>query len=121
MQCLASPRSSRIEHVRGELVRVSALALYVVVILLPIFFPQLALGQTSETVLATVNGKPITQKEVDASVATRVMPLQQQLYALRKVALENLISRILLEDEAAKRKITVEELRRVLLDGPINI
>ena len=126
MHCLASPRSSTIEHVLwekafAEFARVSAFALYVVLISLPIFHPPVALGQTSETVLATVNGNPITQKEVDDSVAARVLPLHQQLYALRKVALENLITKLLLEGEAAKRKITVEELRKGLLDGPINI
>ena len=40
--------------------------------------------------LASVNGVEITLKQVDDSVAARIYPLQQQLYAIRKAALENL-------------------------------
>ncbi len=64
-----------------------------------IFFVVIAVarGQTPETVVASVNGVPITQKQVDDSIATRIYPLQQQLYAIRKAALENLIVSRLLE------------------------
>ena len=50
-------------------------------------------GQTPETVLASVNNIEITQKQVDDSVAAQIYPLQQQLYAIRKAALENLVTR----------------------------
>jgi hypothetical protein len=79
------------------------------------------LGQTPETVLASVNGSEITQKQVDDSVAARIYPLQQQLYAIRKAALENLITTRLLEIEATARSISIEELRRQLTLGEINV
>jgi len=80
-----------------------------------------AVAQTPETVVASVNGSDITQKQVDESVAARIYPLQQQLYAIRKAALDNLITSRILEREAAARSISIEELRRQLTLGEINV
>src|SRR5215211_9334079 len=80
-----------------------------------------ASGQAPEAVVASVNNIEITQKQVDDSVATRIYPLQQQLYAIRKAALENLITTRLLEIEATARSISIEELRRQLTLGEINV
>jgi protein-disulfide isomerase len=90
-------------------------------VLLTLLLTATAVGQTPETVMASVNGREITVKEVDDSVAARIYPLQQQLYAVRKVALENLIISKLLETEAKARNISVEELRKQLMVGPINV
>ncbi|HSE18363.1 MAG TPA: thioredoxin domain-containing protein [Pyrinomonadaceae bacterium] len=78
-------------------------------------------AQTPETVLATVNNIEITQKQVDDAVATQIYPLQQQLYAIRKAALENLITTKILESEAASRRISLDELRRQLTLGEVNV
>jgi predicted DsbA family dithiol-disulfide isomerase len=78
-------------------------------------------AQTPETVLATVNNIEITQKQVDDPIAAKIYPLQQQLYAIRKAALENLITTKLLENEAAARRISIEELRRQLTLGEIEV
>jgi predicted DsbA family dithiol-disulfide isomerase len=80
-----------------------------------------AQGQAPDTVVASVNGTAITQKQLDDSIATRIYPLQQQLYAIRKAALENLVVSRLLEVEARARGVTVEELRRQLTQGEINV
>ena len=80
-----------------------------------------ALGQTPDVVLASVNGTEITLAQVDESVAARIYPLQQQLYAIRKAALENLVTSKLLENEAAARGISIDELRRQLTVGEINV
>lgn len=77
-------------------------------------------AQSGEAV-AVVNGRRITQQEVDDSVISQLFPLQQQIYALRKSALENLITRAILEDEAQKRGITVEELRKQLTAGKTEV
>lgn len=74
-----------------------------------------------DTVVASVNNLEITQKQVDESVATRIYPLQQQLYAIRKAALENLVTTKILESEATARGISIEELRRQLTLGEINV
>jgi len=81
----------------------------------------IARGQTPETIVGSVNGVPITQKQVDDSIATRIYPLQQQLYAIRKVALENLIVSRLLQAEALARSVSVDELRRQLTQGAITV
>ena len=47
--------------------------------------------------------------------------LQQQIFALRKVALENLISRKVLESEAARRSLSLEALKKALLAGPVDV
>ena len=78
-------------------------------------------GQTPETVLASVNGVEITLKQVDDSVAARIYPLQQQLYAIRKATLDNLVTSKLLESEAAARRTSLDELRRQLTAGEINV
>jgi protein-disulfide isomerase len=78
-------------------------------------------AQAPETVLATVNGKEITLKQVDESLASSILPLQQQLYAIRKVALDNLITARILETEARAQGVALEELRRRLTGGEINV
>jgi len=80
-----------------------------------------ALGQTPETVVASVNNIEITQKQVDDSVSVRIYPLQQQLYAIRKAALENLVTTRILESEARARGVSIEELRRQLTLGEIKV
>lgn len=62
-------------------------------------------SQTADPVVARVNGVTITQKQVDDSVIPQLFPLEQQIYAIRKTALENLVVRVLLESEAKKRGI----------------
>jgi hypothetical protein len=79
------------------------------------------LGQTPDTVLATVNNTEITQKQVDDLVATKIFPLQQQLYAMRKAALENLVTTRLLESEAKSRGMSIDELRRQLTRGDVDV
>src|SRR5204863_10130635 len=78
-------------------------------------------AQTTDTVVASVDGHDVTQKQVDDSVAARIYPLQQQLYAIRKAALDNLITSRILENEAAAQRISTEELRRQLTLGEINV
>lgn len=91
------------------------------IVLFIVLFGVSARAQTPETVLARVNNVEIFLKEVDDSVATQIYPLQQQLYAIRKAALENLVTRRILESEAAARGIAVEELRKQLTHGEINV
>lgn len=78
-------------------------------------------GQTDDAVVAIVNGRRITQKEVDISVVSKVLPLEEQIYALRKTALENLVLRAVLEDEAKKRGVSIEELRKQLTAEKVEV
>ena len=78
-------------------------------------------AQGADEVVAVVNGRRITQKEVDDSAVSQLFPLEQQLYAIRKLALENLIIRAILEGEAKKRSTSVEELRQQLSAGEVKV
>lgn len=80
-----------------------------------------ALAQDDSQVLAVVNGKGITTNEIDSAIVSQLLPLQQQIYALRKAALENLIIRAVLENEAEKRGVSVEELRKRLSAGSVEV
>lgn len=81
----------------------------------------LTFGQAQDVPVATVNGRSITQREVDSLVVAQTLPLEEKLYAIRKAALENLITSRVLEDEATKRGILVGELRRQLAAGEVEV
>ena len=89
--------------------------------LLLVLFAVSALAQSPDPVLGSVNNIEITQKQVDDSIASRIYPLEQQLYAIRKAALENLVTTRILESEAAVRQISIDELRRQLTLGEISV
>ena len=80
-----------------------------------------ALAQNGERVLADVNGRQIKQRDVDALVLPQIMPLEEQLYSIRQVALENLIVSAILEGEAKSQKIPLDLLRRKLSAGSVEI
>jgi predicted DsbA family dithiol-disulfide isomerase len=84
-------------------------------------FASISLGQERTSVAAIVDGRTITHGEVDESIANKVFALQQQLFALRKAALNNLISRRLLEGEATRKQLSVDELKRQMLDGSVSV
>lgn len=81
----------------------------------------MAFAQEPESVVATVNGTEITLKQVDETVLSAIYPLQQQLYAIRRVALDNLITARLLEAEARSQGVSIEELRERLTRGEIKV
>lgn len=80
-----------------------------------------AFAQEPDAVVATVNGTEIMMKQVDETVLSAIYPLQQQLYAIRKVALDNLITARLLEAEARSQGISIDELRQRFTRGEINV
>jgi protein-disulfide isomerase len=79
------------------------------------------LAQSADRVVAMVNGKAIRQADVDNLQIAQVMPLEEQLYAIRKAALENLVVSLLLEEEASRRGVSLEELRKILTAGNIEV
>ena len=61
-------------------------------------------------VFATVNGKNITSGDIEDSLRPLVFSVQEEVYNLRKRALDLKINDILLEAEAQKRKVTTGAL-----------
>lgn len=101
-----------------RLASLQSLKIILVLALCPCAF---SFAQTADNVVAVVDGREIRQREVDELLIAQVMPLQQQLYALRKAAVENLVTTALLEAEARKRNMSLEELRRVLTSGHVSV
>lgn len=85
-----------------------------------LFLASVVSAQDSQ-VLASVGDKVITLKEIDETTFAQIFPLQQRIYAIRKAALENQITRIVLENEARRRGISVEELNRILTDVKVDV
>lgn len=77
--------------------------------------------QDSRKIAAVVNGRNIMLEELDNAMISEIFGLEQQIYSLRKAALENLVSKITLEGEARRKGIAVEELRRQLTAGKVEI
>jgi len=75
---------------------------------------QTAAAGAGADVLAVVNGRAITEGEVDERLGSKIYGLQNKLYQLRKKALDEIIGERLLEQEAKGRGLTAEELRRQL-------
>jgi len=63
-------------------------------------------------VVAEVDGQKITAAELDRHAAGELARLRDQEYEIRKTALEDLISRRLMEKQAAAKGITTDELVR---------
>jgi protein-disulfide isomerase len=73
----------------------------------------------AESGVAVIGKQTISQAELDQAVGTRLMRLRTEEYNIRKTALDDLIAERLLAAEAAKRKITVEELLKTEVGGKI--
>jgi len=80
-----------------------------------------AYAQSANPVVAVVNGKNVTESDVDDSITAQLHPLKEQIYALRKAALENLVTRRILEDAARKKGISIDELKRQLTVGKVHV
>jgi protein-disulfide isomerase len=59
---------------------------------------------------AEVDGVPIMTADVDAKLGNNLAQLQQQIFALRQKQLDTMIDQKLLEDESAKRGVTIAAL-----------
>ena len=99
---------------------------FLFILLLHSHFAAFGYGQSpppdsERRVLAVVNGKTLTEQQVDESIGQEVYRVQQQLYLLRKQALNNLINRTVLEDEARARGTDVTSLTKRLLPAIVEI
>lgn len=75
-----------------------------------------------QEIVAVINGsKLVTEKEIDETIGLQLYSLQERIYNLRKKALEDFIVQILLKEEASKRGVTDEELRRQLMPYKVDV
>jgi protein-disulfide isomerase len=76
-------------------------------------------GQDSQTIVAKVGEQTITEQEIDEIASGQIYSLQQQLFALRKATLTNLITKKILEREASRQTLSVDELKNKWMSGPV--
>ncbi len=76
---------------------------------------------TSKVIVAVVDGHEITEADVDDAAVVKVYDLEQQLYAVRKAALDNLIAHAVLEAEATRLHISVNQLKKQMSAGPVQV
>jgi protein-disulfide isomerase len=69
--------------------------------------------------VATINGEAVTQAQLDEAVGSRLMRIRTEEYQMRRAVLDQLIADRLLAAEAAKRRITVDELLRVEVEAKV--
>jgi len=67
---------------------------------------------------AIVYGRAVTMEDVDRPMAAKIHALEQQIFALRRSSLENLIARMVLEETARERGMSFEELKTELSGPP---
>jgi len=69
--------------------------------------------------VATIGGKTITAAELDAMARDRLIRVRNEEYTVRRQVLDEYLTRLLLEQEAAGRGVTVQELTRVEIDANV--
>jgi protein-disulfide isomerase len=71
--------------------------------------------------VAVVAGQPVTAEELNAAVGNRLMRVRTEEYNIRRGSLEEIVAARLLRDEAARRKITIEELLRTEVEAKVTV
>jgi len=84
----------------------------------PVLFSQSrpSASRKDPEILAILDGnRTITRREIDGLIGEKLIRLQRQIYELRRQTLNSLINRLVMEDEARRRGITLEDLKRELV------
>jgi protein-disulfide isomerase len=76
-----------------------------------------ATDPAAPTVVAFLDGAPITMREVDLRAANHLASIRQQEYDARRDAIEEMVAEKLMEREAAWRRVTVGELLKAEVDA----
>ncbi len=69
-------------------------------------------ADTTSAVLATVGERSITEAEIENQIKGQMLRLNNQIYSLKKQAVDSIINAHLQEQEAKKRGITRQQLRQ---------
>lgn len=82
--------------------------------------PLVSLGQASKPEpIATVEGQPIYDQDLMSVAGPKLLDLRKQEYNVKRDALESLIRRKLVEAEAKKRGLTIDDLLKQEVDSKI--
>jgi len=95
------------------------LTLAIIVIASPLLFG--ADAHKPSAVVATIAGAAVSEDDVAAAVGNRLMRIRTEEYNIRRAALEEIIANKLLEAEAARRHITLDDLLKTEVDSKASI
>jgi protein-disulfide isomerase len=76
-------------------------------------------GAQADEPVAVVAGEQVTAAKLEELAGNQLVRLRAEEYAIRRRALDEYIRTTLLEKEAARRRIGVEELRRIEVEGKV--
>jgi hypothetical protein len=76
-------------------------------------------AKAAEAPVAIAAGQPISERDLDDAVAPQIVPLRNQEYQIKSKVLEDLIRQRLVEAEAKKRGLTVDQLYVQEVDSKI--
>jgi hypothetical protein len=80
-------------------------------LLITLFYPTIVCAATSQrsNPVASVDGKVITEEELEAPLASPIYSLQMQIYELKQSRLDQMIAQMLLQKEADRRGVSLQE------------
>ena len=90
---------------------------FLVAILLPVVASAQAQRPTQG--VATVGDHVVTEEELDRLAADRLARLKTEQYNIRRVVLDEYITRTLMEKEAKSRGITLQQLEQIEIDAKV--
>jgi predicted DsbA family dithiol-disulfide isomerase len=82
---------------------------FVLLVLGVMFLWRPAIGFAEQDIVATVNGKAVSQDELNAAIRTQLDAINEQISALKQTALAKLIDNVLLQQAAEAEGISLEE------------
>ncbi|HEX6084005.1 MAG TPA: thioredoxin domain-containing protein [Thermoanaerobaculia bacterium] len=98
----------------------SLLTVLVLLVAVPLFAGS-AKNTAGKQAPATIGNVTVTEEELDRAVGTKLTRLMTDVYNVRRTVLEELIGTKLLESEAARRKITVDELLKIEVADKVTV
>lgn len=98
------------------IVRVDRYALIVTIIA---FTARVAAAQQNSDAVARVNGETLTKSDLDQREGNRLLQARYQYYQAERKALDELIDHSVLETEARRRGITVDQLLKQEIDDKV--
>jgi len=76
-------------------------------------------ANTEEKIVAKINGVAITDAEITDRVKDRLQKVEAQIYDIKKGGLDDMIEEKLLEAEASKKKMSVDELLKAEVESKV--
>jgi protein-disulfide isomerase len=81
--------------------------------------PLVSLGQNAQEPIASLEGQPIYEQDLMSVAGPKLLDLRKQEYSAKREALDSVIRRRLLEAQAKKKGLTIDDLLKQEVDSKI--